>query len=316
MTNKDELENSFNEQALLKIVERIQFEDGDVVVISAKDDETLEQFASILNDFLNVKILLIKEGNVQFIEEIDEERMATMGWYRKDTIEDAEFTEVSESSVHSKDWPPKLVENLEDVEYTGLSNPNVIDILRTKMNPLKNRPITNNQFVNLPQWLQIVFDLDTENIDAEVESYELIADNGISRVHRYQGRIYKRSTPFLTVNEHYFLDRMRFSGYVPPNVDWYDKYTIAMDDLGVSEPIIDTALFTEHKLQLILKLAAYDIAHGDLTPPNIIVKNNHPYVLDWAEARLASEGRQSKRPELTDREQLAKTWKELIDANS
>lgn len=176
--------------------------------------------------------------------------------------------------------------------------------------------ITNNQFVDLPHWLQNVYQFDADNIDADIESYDLISDNGISRVYRHEGCIYKRSTPFLTVNEHYFLDRMRFSEYVPAHVDWYDKYTIAMDDLGASEAVTNIPVFVEHKLQLILKLAAYDIVHGDLTPPNIIVKANRPIVIDWAEVRLNSERRQSKRPELTDREQLEKTWKVLIDANS
>lgn len=101
MTNENELKDSLVEAALLKVIERIQLEHGDILVIDAPDDETMQQFASILNDFLDeeIKVLLVKQGNIEFVAEIDEEYMATLGWYRK------------ESSV-------KLVADLDEMEIT------------------------------------------------------------------------------------------------------------------------------------------------------------------------------------------------------
>lgn len=137
----DELKDSFTEAALLKVIERIQLHHGDILVIDAPDDETMQQFASMLNEFLDedIKVLLVKQGNIEFVAEIDEEFMATLGWYRKESsvklIMDVENEDINEDVIEVEKKPstsgwktPELAKKIKHVEYRGLSNPNVIDI--------------------------------------------------------------------------------------------------------------------------------------------------------------------------------------------
>lgn len=125
----------------------------------------------------------------------------------------------------------------------------------------------------------------------------IISDNSIAVVWRgNNGIIYKRSMPFLIENELYCLQVMWPTGFVP-QAHRYDKYTIAMKDLGVSQPITDKNKFVTGMYQMGAALKSKGIRHGDITKYAVIVKDNMPYLIDFAESRLLEDPRPDKRPE-------------------
>ena len=162
----------------------------------------------------------------------------------------------------------------------------------------------------MSRWLKLAYEFDSENL-IPLDSVEILSDNGISIVMRHEDYIYKRSIPFLIENEIWMLKHMWKSGFVPA-AKRVDKYTISMVDFGVSEPVTNFFELNEYVMKLKSVLQHYEIRHGDITPPNIIVKNNAPCLLDWAEARLANDPRPSKRPG-GDEYWIDKTWKEIAD---
>lgn len=138
----------------------------------------------------------------------------------------------------------------------------------------------------------------------------LISDNGVSIV--WVGAdnfIYKQSIPFLTENELYFLKRLHPLGVVPC-AERYDKITIKMENLGFSEQITNIDKFIETK-EYIKNILDF-VRHGDLTKPHVIVKNNSPFIIDWAESRLKDDPRPDKRPE-GDNYWIERTWKEICE---
>lgn len=164
----------------------------------------------------------------------------------------------------------------------------------------------------MTRWLELAYEFDSENLTA-LKDVEILSDNGISIVMRSNDYIYKRSIPFLIENELWMLNHMLRTGFVPP-VERFDKYTIKIGDLGMSELVTDQYIFNEEKIKLKSLLQYYEVRHGDITPPNIIVRDNHPFLIDWAESRLANDPRPDKRPP-NDAYWIDKTWKEIIDAN-
>ena len=70
-----------------------------------------------------------------------------------------------------------------------------------------------------------------------------------------------------------------------PQVERYDKYTLRMEDLGQTEPVTDREFFSKRMDYLYKVLVTFGIRHGDLTRYAIIVKDNHPYLIDFAESR-------------------------------
>lgn len=146
---------------------------------------------------------------------------------------------------------------------------------------------------------------------------ELLTDNGISRVYRgHDGFIYKRSIPFLIENEFYFLKRMwdetAFDDLFVPFVSRWDKYTIKMFDLRENLPITDKEEFISNMDRLLGTLSRLGIRHGDLTRYSIIVRNNWPHVIDFAESRRMGDPRPDKRSE-GDEYWIRKTTLELIN---
>jgi RIO-like serine/threonine protein kinase len=137
----------------------------------------------------------------------------------------------------------------------------------------------------------------------------VISDNGVSKVWREEGYVYKRQPKHLCDNEWYALRVLYETGYVP-FAEQIDISTIRMKDLGKSERVTNAEEFMRH-LPLILEcLERYEIRHGDLTKYALIVKNNRPYVIDWAESRYWHDPRPDKRRE-GDRHWLTKTMREL-----
>lgn len=151
----------------------------------------------------------------------------------------------------------------------------------------------------IPRWLEIASTLDKENIkffNSNIYSEsKLISNNGISMVFRHSKMgIFKMSIPFLIENEIYFLGLSGLEGAVPES-ERFDKYTIRMQDLGKSEPITNFERARDSADRVLWRLEISKVKHGDLSEPNIIVKNNHIYVLDFAESRNITDPRPDKK---------------------
>jgi tRNA A-37 threonylcarbamoyl transferase component Bud32 len=126
---------------------------------------------------------------------------------------------------------------------------------------------------------------------------EMLSDNGVSLVWRgNDGYIYKRSIPFLIENEIGILKRIEKLG-IAPRAERYDKYTIKMKDLGVSQMVISKAKFKKAFRERLNKLHNFGIRHGDLTKYAIVVVDDLPYFIDFAESRLITDLRPDKRKE-------------------
>lgn len=139
----------------------------------------------------------------------------------------------------------------------------------------------------------------------------VISDNTISTVWASSdGWIYKRSIPFLIENEEWCLREMSARGFAP-RYERFDKYTLRIADLGESEPITNPKAFRITCKNLLAVLKSVGIRHGDLTRYAIVVKNNWPFLIDFAESRLIDDPRPDKRPE-GDEYWLNKTVRELI----
>ena len=140
----------------------------------------------------------------------------------------------------------------------------------------------------------------------------MISDNGISRVWREDGFVFKRQPKHLAQNELWGIHAMNSSGYVPIAV-WEDKETVRMQDLGESEPITDRDEFLSHLPKILSALESARIRHGDLTDKALIVKDNKPYIIDFAESRMWDDPRPDKR-EGGDEWWLTKTMLQMSTA--
>lgn len=137
----------------------------------------------------------------------------------------------------------------------------------------------------------------------------LISNNGVSKVWRENGHVYKKQPKYMTDNEAYALQVLSSSGYVP-KAEQVDIETIRMEDLGKSEPVTDTEEFMSHLPKVLAALQAVALRHGDLTVYAVIVKGNKPYIIDWGESRHWYDPRPDKRRE-GDKFWLTKTMKSL-----
>ena len=153
-----------------------------------------------------------------------------------------------------------------------------------------------------PRWLEIAQKFDSENL-RDYEVGEELSNNGISLVSRGTGGyVYKRSIPFLIENELYCLQKLHLDmdfhrySYVPWG-ERFDKYTIKMEDLGIGELVTDIDKFMSHKRPLEKMLKENVIRHGDITTQAIIVRDQIPHLIDFAESRIGSDPRPDKRPE-------------------
>ena len=137
----------------------------------------------------------------------------------------------------------------------------------------------------------------------------VISDNGVSKVWRENGHIYKQQPKTMTDNEWYALQVLADTGYVP-KAELVDIETIRMEDLGQSEPVTDVEEFMRHLHTILQHLRLCALRHGDLTKYALIVKNNKPYIIDWGESRHWYDPRPDKRRE-GDEYWLTKTMEEL-----
>jgi serine/threonine-protein kinase RIO1 len=137
----------------------------------------------------------------------------------------------------------------------------------------------------------------------------LISDNGVSRVWRRDGLVHKRQPKYLTDNEIYALHHLYDTGYVP-FAEQTAIDTVAMEDLGKSEPVTNSGAFMQHRAKILRMLEKKGLRHGDLTTYSIIVKNNKPMLIDWGESRTWNDPRPDKRRE-GDKYWLSKTMASL-----
>ena len=168
-------------------------------------------------------------------------------------------------------------------------------------------------FTLSPRWLIIAQQLDPDNwVDLPSEAIRL-HDNGISITYHAEEAelVFKRSIPFLIENEFWCLRQMQGTSYVP-TVERYDKYTIMMPFIE-NEFVTKPNLFTRHRVKFLKALRNAGIRHGDLTTPNVLVNENRPIVIDWAESRRWGDMRVDKRTE-GDSHWSKVTWEILCQA--
>ncbi len=100
----------------------------------------------------------------------------------------------------------------------------------------------------------------------------------------------------LLANEARWLHHLGESG-VTPRLLWDEPGRIVMQDLGESQEVFNLYNFRRNSIFLLNTLRFYGVKHGDLTAPNIIIKNDHPMAIDWGEAVELGGSLPSKRPE-------------------
>ncbi|KKK51536.1 hypothetical protein LCGC14_3113970, partial [marine sediment metagenome] len=87
-------------------------------------------------------------------------------------------------------------------------------------------------------------------------------------------------------NETAFLAMMAKSGYVPKLLDYIGTEgaptSIFLEDLGDTEPVTDNDVVLTHAIHLLSWLRTSRVRHGDLTAPNMIIRNDKPYVIDFS----------------------------------
>lgn len=67
--------------------------------------------------------------------------------------------------------------------------------------------------------------------------------------------------------------------------------------LGESQPVTDEVAFRRNCARLLITLRQAGVVHGDLTRYNIVVRDNFPIAVDFAQSRLVHEAGPDKRPE-------------------
>jgi RIO-like serine/threonine protein kinase len=138
-----------------------------------------------------------------------------------------------------------------------------------------------------------------------------LSDNGISTVTRDGDWVYKRQPKYLTDNEYYALYILEHTDYVPRYVVRTAIDTIKMEYVE-NTPVTDPAEFMAHYDQIIKMLKRHNLRHDDLTKYAVLVSNNQPIIIDWAESRTLDDPRPSKRPE-GDEYWLRKTMERLCE---
>lgn len=105
-------------------------------------------------------------------------------------------------------------------------------------------------------------------------------------------------------NETAYLAMMATSGYVPKVLDYLGTEeaptSIFLEDLGDTEPVTDNDVALTHAIHLLGHLHQRGIWHGDLTAPNIIIRDDKPHAIDFGESMFLDAAKMNvfpKRPE-------------------
>lgn len=126
----------------------------------------------------------------------------------------------------------------------------------------------------------------------------ILSDNGISKVWREGDWVFKRQPSFMTTNDIWCLETLYGTGFVPI-VKQVEIELIKLEYIE-NEPVTDCNLFRYLMDQALRALKEKGIRHGDMTEKNILVRDNKPYLIDFAESRLACDPRPDKRTEGDD----------------
>lgn len=140
--------------------------------------------------------------------------------------------------------------------------------------------------------------------------YDVLSDNGVSKVVRNGDWVYKYQPKFLTDNEWYALRLLKDAGLVP-EAEKVDIESVKTRYIR-SEPVTDPELFRYNCMAALNTLRDYKIRHGDLTRYAILVVGNAPVIIDWAESRHWDDPRPDKRRE-GDNYWMNRTIEELCD---
>ncbi len=139
----------------------------------------------------------------------------------------------------------------------------------------------------------------------------LIKDYPLSKVWvGDDGYIYKWQPESMAENEFRCLKRLFPAGCVP-YVERHEAEVLKMGFIQDEAPT-NIPLLLQNTDFVLGKLLEAEIRHGDLTRPNVLVRDNMPILLDFSESRLPGDLRTDKRPEGDDY-WLRKTIEEIID---
>lgn len=72
--------------------------------------------------------------------------------------------------------------------------------------------------------------------------------------------------------------------------------TLTQSDLGDSEPMKDGELFRRNCVKVLYEIRQRNVRHGDLNGPNILIRDDWPWVVDWQEAHFIGEPAPQKQP--------------------
>jgi RIO-like serine/threonine protein kinase len=131
----------------------------------------------------------------------------------------------------------------------------------------------------------------------------------ISEVYRIEDRLYKSMPKYNIDNEMFFLNLLGPTGYVPLKPVRESVDLISMEYIH-PESVTDPDEFMKHYNAVIVALESRGVRHGDLTEYAVLVRDNKPVIIDFAESRVDCSPIPDKRPG-GDRYWLKKTM-ELI----
>jgi RIO-like serine/threonine protein kinase len=148
---------------------------------------------------------------------------------------------------------------------------------------------------------------------ARMSRVKVLKDHPLSRVWIDGGWLYKWQPKFLTENEIWCLEKIYLSRFVP-YAERVELEIIRMEFIEDEAPT-NGKLLLKHTDIALQALAICGIRHGDLTRPNVLVKDNRPILLDFSESRLVTDPRPDKRPG-SDKFWLKCTVQEILIGNS
>jgi len=124
-----------------------------------------------------------------------------------------------------------------------------------------------------------------------------LSGNAIATTWREGEWIYKQQPKHLAQNEYYALAHPKLASYVPRlYFRCEDEWIVAMEFVQ-TEPVTDAPAFMSHYRPVLHALESAALRHGDLTTPHVLVVDNRPIIIDWAESRTWDDPRPDKRPE-------------------
>ncbi len=96
-------------------------------------------------------------------------------------------------------------------------------------------------------------------------------------------------------NEARLLELLAGSGIAPEMLakgsDWIEQ-----EDLGISQPPQDMELLRRRMVRMVATMRQYNVRHGDLTGPNVILHLDTPRAIDWQEGHILGEVPPQKSP--------------------